>query len=123
MLEMENSFMLFCDDPDVFSNVQQQSKREEIIAEMQRRVESAAVMWNLAEGFFQLASYFQFRLTVSEDVVKASEKPAPKTVKGGRGVGAQFKHVTSIEVSDIKPSVMRSYTPPYFEVETEVSVV
>lgn len=67
MSETENSFILFCDDPDVFSNIQDRSEREEVIAEMQRRVASAAVMWNLAEGFFQLVSYFKFRVTVSED--------------------------------------------------------
>lgn len=119
MSEAENSFVLFCDDPDVFSNIRDQPKREKLITEMQRRVESAAVMWNLAEGFFQLPQYFRFRLTVPEDVVRASGMPAPKTVKGGRGIGTQFKHVTSIEVSDIRPSVVRAYTPPNFEVETE----
>jgi hypothetical protein len=119
MSETENSFGLFCDDPDVVSIHENACEREKLITEMQRQVESAAVMWNLAEGFFQLFNYFQYRVTVSPNLVKASEQPAPKAVKGGRGVGAQFKHVASIEVSDIEPSVVRSYTPPYFEVETE----
>ena len=119
MSETENSFMLFCDDPDSVSNIKDRSEREKIIARMGQRVESAAVMWSLAEGFFQLARYFQYRVTVSKEIVDASKKPAPKKAKGGRGIGAQFKHVASIEISDIEPSVVRSYAPPHFEVETE----
>ncbi len=119
MSETEDSFLLFCDDPDLFSSIPDPCARREMIAEMHRRVESAAVLWNLAEGFFQLASYFQYRVTVSEDVVKASQRPTPKTVKGGRGAGAHFKYVTSIEISDIEPSVVCSYTPPHFGIETE----
>jgi hypothetical protein len=79
MTETENSFMLFCDDPDTFSNVQDKAKREKIIAQMHQRVERASVMWNLAEGFFQLPRYFQFRVTIPKDAVLASGKPAPNT--------------------------------------------
>jgi hypothetical protein len=118
-MELENSFVSFCDDPDVVSNVRDKTRREKIIAAMQQRVESASVMWNLAEGFFQLPRYFQFRVTVPKDVVIASGKPAPRTAKGGRGIGTKFKHVTSIEVSDVEQSVVRFYTPPHFDVETE----
>ena len=119
MTESENIFELFCDDPDVFSRIHDRKLREEIITQMQERVESAAVMWNLADGFFQLPRYFQFRVTVPFSVVKASQRPAPRTAKGGRGLGANFKHVTSIEISDTRPCVVRSYTSPRFEIETE----
>ncbi|MDE8347369.1 MAG: GIY-YIG nuclease family protein [Acidocella sp.] len=119
MSETEATFMLFCDDPDVFSNIRDRSRREEIISIMQQRVESAAVMWGLAEAFFQILWYFKFSVTISEAVIKASGKSAPKIVKGGRGVGTQFKHVTSIQISDTTPHIMRSYTPPYYETETD----
>lgn len=120
MSETENSFQLFCDDPDIFETIQDHQKRENIIQTMKERVESAAVMWHLAEGFFQLPRYFQYRLTVSPTVVTKSAKPTPKTTRGGRGVGARFRHVTSIEVSDTRQSVVvRSYTAPHLEVETE----
>jgi hypothetical protein len=119
MSETENSFQMFCDDPDIFDGMRDFKERDEVIATMKQRVESAAVMWHLAEGFFQLPSYFRYRRTISQGVVDRSGKPPPKTTKGGRGIGARFKHVASIEVSDVKPSVIRSYTAPHLEVETE----
>jgi hypothetical protein len=119
MAETENSFQMFCDDPDIFDGISDTKRREELMATMKQRIEGAAVMWHLAEGFFQLPNYFRFRLTVPHDVIDKSGMPAPRTTKGGRGIGASFKHVTSIEISDIKPSVVRAYTAPHLEVETE----
>jgi hypothetical protein len=119
MSETENSFAMFCDDPEPFSYIEDPARRADVLREMQKRVEDASVMWNLAEGFFRLVNYFQCRFTVAPAAVKLSEKSQPRTAKGGRGVGAHFKHVASLEVSDVKPLILRAYTPPQFQLETE----
>jgi hypothetical protein len=118
MAETKHSFQLVCDDPDIFDGLRDAERKEQFVANMKQRVESAAVMWNLAEAFFQLPSYFKHRLTVSQETIDKSGKPAPKTARGGRGIRATFSHVTSIEISDVKPSVVRSYTAPHLEVDT-----
>lgn len=119
MKETENSFMLITDDPDIFHYMEDATKRNEILITMKTQLDQASVMWDLAEGFFQLPSYFEFRVTVPEAVVKASGIAKPKTTKGGRGTTAEFKHVTALAISDIQPSLLISYTPPPFEVETQ----
>jgi hypothetical protein len=119
MSEWENSFSMLCDDPEVFSEISDKTKREEAISFMKENIDRASVMWSLAEGFFQLPSYFKYRITIHNDIVKASGKAPPKPAKGGRGIGARFKYVSSIEVSEAKPSVMRAYNAPHFEVETD----
>jgi hypothetical protein len=119
MTETENSFNLISDDPDIFYYEADTEKRDKILSNMQSQLEKASVMWDLAEGFFQLPSYFQFRLTISGEVVKASGLPKPKGTKAGRGVGAEFKQVASLEISDAKSSLLISYIPPPFEMETE----
>ena len=119
MTETENSFALFADDPDIFHFMKGAAKRDEMLASMRSQVSDASVMWDLAEGFFRLQNYFEFRLTVSESVVTASGLPKPRTTKGGRGIGANFKHVASLEVSETKPNLLVSYTPTPFKVETE----
>jgi hypothetical protein len=118
MAETEHSFALFCDDPDTFSGIRPAEHREEVIATMKARVDGAAVMWHLAEGFFQLPSYFTHRLTVPKAIVQKSGKAAPRNTKGGAGIGTHFKHVTSIGISDVAPSVVRSYRAPHLEVDT-----
>ncbi|SFI77513.1 T5orf172 domain-containing protein [Bosea sp. OK403] len=119
MQESENTFHLYCDDPEVFSGISDVSEREEILNTMRDRIESASVMWNMAEGFLQLFSYFRFKLTIPLSSFAPDMKAMPKGAKGGQGIGARFKHVTSIEVSDINQSVLRSYTSPHLDVETE----
>jgi hypothetical protein len=123
MTELENSFVLFCDDPEVFSSISDRCERDRMISEMRQRIENAAVMWNLAEAFFQLSSYFRFKLAVSKDIIASSGLPRPKMPKGGRGIGALYKHVTALETSNVPNSsvssnLVRSYTSPHLEVHT-----
>ena len=60
MAETENSFQMFCDDPDILDGIFDTKRREELMATMKQRIESAAVMWHLAEGFFQLPITLDF---------------------------------------------------------------
>lgn len=117
--ETARSFRVFCDDPEIVSNIHGSVAREEVITQMKSRVDNAAVMWSLAEAFFQIANYFSFRITVPSSAVEASGQPAPRLIKGGRGAGANFKYVTAIEVSDNPKGLVRSYTPSHIPVETE----
>lgn len=119
MSERENSFVVVCDDPEIFSNVRDVEQRAQIIAEMNDRIASAGVMWDLAEAFFRLVQYFQYRLTLSQKILSASGERPPRKAKSGRGVGADFKHVTALEISETAPSVLRAYAPPKMEVETD----
>jgi hypothetical protein len=119
MKETENTYAVASDDPDIFHYTRDAAKRDEILSSMKSQLDEVSVMWDLAEGFFQLPRYFEFRLTVPEKTVEASGLTRPKTTKGGRGVGADFRHVASVAISEVAPHLLASYTPPPLEVETQ----
>jgi hypothetical protein len=120
MSESEHAFTMTCDDPEVFANIGDLSERMAIIDIMRTRVESAAVMWNLAEALFQLPAYFAFKISVAKSIAVAGGRQVPaKSSKGGRGFGARFRNVSAIEFADQQAPVIRSYTAPHYQVETE----
>ena len=120
MSEREDSFLVLCDDPDVFELISNQSEREKSIDLMRERVESAAVLWNLAEAMFQLPSYFAFKIPIKKSVLAAASRPIKTTPKGGRGVGrVNYRRVSAIEVVQKVTPMVTAYTPPHYQVETE----
>ena len=119
MLERQNSFRVTCDDPDVLQPIRDRSRREELINAMRERIERAAVLWNLAEAMFQLPSYFAFRVQVQRSVLVASGRRIKGRAKGGKGVGVNYRRVSAIEVVDTAPAVVKAFTPPRYQIETE----
>ena len=119
MSERQNSFRVICDDPDVLQPIRDASRREELINAMRERIEGAAVLWNLAEAMFQLPSYFAFRVQIQKSVLVASGRRFRGRVKGGRGVGGNYRRVSAIEVIDTAPAPVKAFTPPRYRIETQ----
>jgi T5orf172 domain len=120
MQETENNFGVICDDPDVFERLSDASKRTQMINIMRDRVEGAAAMWNLAEAMFELPAYFAFKVQIAKSIaVSGGQRLAATTPKGGRGLGAHFRYVSTIEYMEDNPTAIRAYTVPHYEVETE----
>ena len=86
---------------------------------MRQRIEGAAVLWNLAEAMFQLPSYFAFKVRIQNSVLVASGRRIERRAKGGRGVGANYRRVSSIEVVDAAPAAVKAYATPQYRIETE----
>ena len=116
MTEHENSFMVVSDDPDIFFSIED---KDEIINQMKSRIEAASAMWNLAEGFFHLHSYFKFRLAFAESKQGEAKPRKPRSPVSRAGVGAQFQYVKSLEPTEAAPFIMRSYTAPQLPIETD----
>ena len=119
MSEREKCFLVVCDDPDVFSSIPSCSKRDIMIEKMHEQVESAAVLWNLAEAMFQLPAYFLFNIEIQKSVLAASGRTIGRGARGGRGVGANYRKISSIEITDKVAPLVTTYTLPYYQVETE----
>ena len=120
MSEREGSFLVLCDNPDVFEPISNQSERNKMIDLMHERVESAAVLWNLAEAMFQLPFYFAFKIPIEKSVLAAAGRSIKATPKGGRGVGGvNYRRVSAIEVVQKVTPMVTAYTPPHYQVETE----
>lgn len=116
MFEAENSFHLFCDDPEVVTAVED-ARKEEITGEMMEQIGAAGTMWNLAEALLQLPHYFAHRVPIADEVVKKAGKRV-SGLKGGDGPGARFRIVPALEVQKVG-SIVREVRPPHYLTETE----
>ncbi len=119
MTEYENSFPVICDDPEILIGINDDNEKQKIITNMMEHFDKTAVLWNLAESFFQLPNYFSYRIALKKELlVKAGKRLTRK--KGGRGVNKQYQIVSAIEVTDITPtSTVLKVNLPHYEIETE----
>lgn len=119
--EAEHSFQAICDDPELFRfSGLSATEQAERTAKMQAQVEAAAVLWDTAEAFFQLPSYFNYKVTVARSVAVSDGKRAPPTTpKGGVGVGVRFKYVSAIEFVDTGDALVRVFNAPRYAVEVD----
>lgn len=119
MTEYENSFPIFCDDPEVLIGINDKEQREIVKKNMMEHINKSTVMWSLAEGFFQLPSYFCSRVPIEKKVLVKSGKRLSKK-KGGRGLNKRYKMVSAVEVTDEKTrSTILRVNLPHYEIETE----
>ena len=119
MTERANSFNVTCDDPDVLASILSQSKREDIIEVMRKRIEQASVLWDLAEIMFKLPSYFTFKIPIEKTVLVASGQSVPRQSRGGRGIGVRYRRVSAIDITRRALPVVADYTTIGYEIETE----
>lgn len=118
-IETENSFAVFSDDPEVLLAVTPKNK-EQIIDSAMKRIGEADILWNMAEGFFQLPQYFETRVTVSKDLVQGQGKKRGLKGKGGRGIRAEYVAVEAVAIEDNEaPSAIRRVSMPLYSTETE----
>lgn len=118
MTETERMFAVVADDPDVFDHVDSAEERAQKLADLQQRVEEAAVLWGVGEAMLQLPSYFAFMVNLERKVADAAGVSNRGPKKGGRGLGVQFKNIESIQVVDDLETAVRSFTPPHYKMDT-----
>nr|WP_321445685.1 GIY-YIG nuclease family protein [uncultured Cohaesibacter sp.] len=117
-IETENSFTVFSDDPEVLFAIAPQDKQQ-IIDNSMNRIGEADVLWNMAEGFFQLPQYFETRVTVSINLAQGQGKKQGLTGKGGRGIKAKYVAVEAVAIEDVEtPSAIRRVSMPMYSTET-----
>lgn len=119
MTEYENSFPIFCDDPEVLLDIKDGEEKEKIIKSMMDKINKSTVLWNLAETFFQLPNYFSCRVPIEKEIlIKSGKRLSQK--KGGRGIKKSYKVVSAIEITDTKPSTpILKINLPHYKIETE----
>ncbi len=119
-IETENSFGVFSDDPEVLVAMGSASQKEQIIRTAMERIGQADILWNMAEGFFQLPQYFETRVTVPKSLVQSQGKAHGLKGKGGKGIKAEYVAVEAISVEDGEaPSVIRRFNMPLYSTETK----
>jgi hypothetical protein len=120
MSETENSFDIICDDPEVFNKCTNVEKRQEWIENMREQVTHVSVMWDLASSMFQLPSYFAYKVAIQKNIViKAGNEVKKIKPSRGKGIGAQYKTVSSIEIIDLDTPVIRPLIPQHYKTNTE----
>lgn len=120
MKETKNTFSIQCDDPDVYNSIADRKERSEKIEYMHSTIERASPMWSLAESLFQLPIYFDHRIGLKKSIlVSCGKSISPRLPKGGRGLGAQYRYVSAIEVISKDDTPIKSYNGPHYHIETE----
>lgn len=115
MTEFENSFSLICDDPEIFIH-DDDSKRKDMINIMKQKINHASPMWDLANSMFQLPSYFAYKVNITKEVVVAAGQKVKKLKSnGGRGIHAQYKTVSSIDILDKDIPIVRQVIPTHYK--------
>lgn len=118
LAEYEHSFDVVCDDPEIFRGVSADVSAK-IIATMTERFKRSATLWSLAEGLFQLPSYFNARLAINKEVAAKSRQRIAKK-KGGKGLIGDYVVIPAIEVNTCGPtSAITRVILPQYEIETE----
>jgi hypothetical protein len=119
MSEYENSFPVFCDDPEILVGIANTEQRNTYKIRMMEKLDKASVLWNLAEGLFQLPNYFNSRIPLEKEVLYKSGKRLSQK-KGGKGIDNNYRIVSAIEVTESRPvPAIIKINLPHYEVETE----
>lgn len=119
-IETEHSFAVFSDDPEILVAIRSSSERDQLVKNAMERIGEADVLWNMAEGLFQLPQYFETRVTVSKELVRGAGKPLGLKGKGGRGARAEYVAVEAVAAVDGQDhSVVRRVSLPQYSMETE----
>lgn len=118
MAEYENSFQIYCDDPEVFFNIKDDDKRNEAFSSMMEKVEHASIMWNLAEGLFQLPQYFSHKIEIQKNLLFKAGKKLHRKGKGGQGLRGTYEVISAVEVTNEDTPVIREALLPHYQTET-----
>lgn len=118
--ETENTFVVHCDDPEVFSTLSKVDR--DIVAESAlEKMAQASSLWNLAEGLLHLPTYFASRIAVSRaDLDHKGISTDTRQKRGGKGLTKKFSYVRSLEIVDGETAdTIVKVTLPHFEVATQ----
>jgi hypothetical protein len=118
LAEYEHSFDVVCDDPEIFRDIKTDAK-DKILLTMTEKFRRSATLWSLAEGLFQLPSYFNTRLTLSKEATSKSRQRIAKK-KGGKGLVGDYVVIPALEINSSAPtSAITTVILPQYEIETE----
>lgn len=119
MSERANTFMIVCDDPDLFDHMPNGSDKNQLRDQLQEQAQRTEVMWRLGEAMFQLPAYFAYKIHVAKPVAVFAGKRTPaQGKKGGRGIGSNYKTVSAIDYISDDAVPLRSYAPHHYNIET-----
>jgi len=119
LAEYENSFDVICDDPEVLNSITSSNSKENVLETMLERFDRVAVLWSLAEGLFQLPTYFTSRLALNKEFQVSSKRRISKKI-GGKGLKGDYVVIPSLESSSNMPnSAITTVSLPHYEIETE----
>ncbi|HQS59805.1 MAG: hypothetical protein B7Y56_15495 [Gallionellales bacterium 35-53-114] len=119
LAEYENSFDVVCDDPEVFSQIEENDTRAKILKTMTERFSRTAVLWSLAEGLFQLPSYFNARLVLNRSELGLHRHRIPSK-KGGKGLVGEYSVIPALDTNGTShTSTITMVKLPQYEIETE----
>jgi len=119
MSEYEHSFPVICDDPEIFLGLGSEEEKSIFLKNMRGEIAKTAVLWDLAEGLFQLPSYFSSKVPLEKEILVRSGKRLSHK-KGGKGINNDYKVVSSIEVVESSPTpAIIKINLPHYETETE----
>lgn len=119
LAEYENSFDVVCDDPEVFSQIERDDTKSKILEAMTERFSRSAVLWSLAEGLFQLPSYFNARFVLNKNAASNPHQRIPSK-KGGKGLSGEYSVIPALDTkSSSHTSTITMVRLPQYEIETE----
>ncbi|MER9001752.1 GIY-YIG nuclease family protein [Mesorhizobium australicum] len=124
-----NQYYIIADDPDMFDapDPSKMSARDRETAEsMIARLEADHLLIELAETCFLLPSYFDFRITLIRESIRATAIGEMSALERNRisgladSIRPYIRKVAALEIVDLgQAPVLRSYNPPSFRVEVE----
>lgn len=118
LAEYEHCFDVICDDPEIFADTNAEA-RARLITTMTERFGRSAALWSIAEGLFQLPSYFNARLAINTEVAAKQRQRIPKK-KGGKGLTGDYVVIPALEATSCWPtSAITMVSLPQYEIETE----
>ncbi len=119
MRENKNNFDIACDDYDVLTGLHPKSARVHYEQHMSDRLREARTLFCLAENLFQLPHYFKTRVAVSREQATTAGRAVVTKTKRGKGLGATFRTVASVEVTDkIEAPALLSFVSRQYETES-----
>ncbi len=124
MKEWDNKWDLTSDDPDILYGLPTEIA-EQSLSKHTAILDAAAVLWDIGETCFRLPAYFQFKIQAVRHI-RRLEKPVETRISGAQEVTARddkgagrFRRVAALEIINPERHVVRSYTPPSYQVEVE----
>lgn len=120
--DFENSYSISTDDPYAVFHLEKGMK-ETVRTDMLDRLESASIMWDIAQTFFQIKYYFEYRLTINKEFIKNGKINLPRSAGAKAAFKYRYQNVSSIHISAssqvIPQNALIRYTPRPIKIEIE----
>jgi hypothetical protein len=116
--EYEHSFTSHTDDLDVLQSIPE-AKRDIFLSASEKKFESCAALWSIAESFLQLPSYFKKSLALNKESTKQFKSRVSKK-KGGKGKDNRYLIIPSLNPNSLNPTLtIEEIELPQYQIEVE----